>query len=114
MTKSDYVKNLEEYGDNCRDCGGKNDPYMVQDDLWKKVAGDGVGSKFIRDKDLNIMKKVEGTGNFMCLQCFEKRLGRDLTVNDFTGAPINFEAFGFNCKVYCSLPKNSQKDNSRE
>jgi hypothetical protein len=67
----------------CKDCGldttpctgkrgcrhkGRWEYYMVHDALWQKA-------------------KMR-TG-FLCIGCLERRLGRVLTVNDFTTAPIN-------------------------
>lgn len=56
----------------CKDCGidtihGDNF-YMVQFDLWKKY---GVGE------------------DMLCMDCFEKRLGRPLTEKDFIDCPVN-------------------------
>lgn len=56
----------------CVDCGvdtGEvHEYYMVADDLWA-AAGDVPG--------------------MLCIGCLETRLGRMLTRDDFTGAPVN-------------------------
>jgi hypothetical protein len=47
----------------CAECGTKPfTPYMIQDDLWKKVAGNT---------------------SLLCLSCFTKKLGRKLKLDDF-------------------------------
>lgn len=61
----------------CQDCGCKHpEPYGVSDELWA-AAG-----------------MVEGV---LCLDCLQKRIGRDLTIFDFTNYPINEGIrFGYN------------------
>lgn len=56
----------------CFDCGkdtcNGHDYYVVWDYLWKKFGvGDGM----------------------LCIQCFEKRIGRKLTKEDFVPCPVN-------------------------
>lgn len=62
---------------DCDGCSGKNMPYMITFNLWKKIFnGD----------------------DFLCLFCVEKRLGRKLKKQDFLKAdtlPINNGVFGF-------------------
>jgi hypothetical protein len=82
MTKSEYLEKQDSYGDSCYLCYGKNEPYMLTHDLWRKI---GAGR------------------NFMCITCVENTLGRNLIESDFLSAPINFGIFGFDCQVYCSL-----------
>lgn len=59
----------------CKVCGVSmsevlvNTHYMVHDGLW-------IGAGFSKT-------------DVACIQCFEKVLGRDLTINDLTSAPIN-------------------------
>jgi hypothetical protein len=60
----------------CLDCGMMlipwNEPceyFMVHDHVWTSVAG-----------------KYDG---MLCVGCLESRLGRELTTEDFTDAPIN-------------------------
>jgi hypothetical protein len=70
---------------NCKDCGmdttpitgkrscrhkGRWEYYMVHGALWRKA-------------------KMHSDGGFLCIGCLERRLGRMLTVNDFTTAPVN-------------------------
>lgn len=56
----------------CLDCGGVDDGYMVKDKLWKQIC----------------MKE-----RFLCLDCFEKRLGRPITLNDITPCLLNYFQF---------------------
>lgn len=65
------------YGGRCKCCGELNEPYMIHNELWKAVDG--------------------GKG-LICLLCVEDRLGRPLTLNDFTQAPINYGAFLFHAE----------------
>lgn len=53
----------------CNGCTGKNDPFMVVDKIWKKVA--------------------KPNDQFLCLKCVEKRIGRKLEKKDFTTVPLN-------------------------
>jgi len=58
--------------DPCPDCGRPNPPpFMVWDDVWAEAG----------------LKQDAG---WLCPECFEKRLGRKLVLQDFTGARINF------------------------
>ena len=60
------IKELER---TCPDCG-QDFPnlFIVTDDLWKEF---GVGK------------------GVLCLSCFEKRMGRALTINDLKDCPVN-------------------------
>lgn len=64
-------KFIRQYSDDvfhCQCCGGLNDQYMVSNKMWAQV------------------NKGE---RFLCLDCVESRLGRFLTIEDFTPAKIN-------------------------
>lgn len=56
------------------DCYGCFNPnteyYMIHDDLWAEVA-------------------TYGRHGMLCFDCLVQRLGRSLTQDDFTGAPVN-------------------------
>lgn len=71
MKKSKNKKGRSRF--NCIDCGldtGKMyEHYYVNDQLWFDVIG-----------DFNVM---------CCIGCFEQRLGRQLTPNDFPKVTIN-------------------------
>jgi hypothetical protein len=54
----------------CLDCNLPHFEYMVHDDLWSSM---GLGPR-----------------NRVCLPCFEARLGREITYEDITLAPVNF------------------------
>ena len=58
-------------GFECMDCGKDTfyEYYMVYSRVWKKAN-----------------PKVKGK---LCIKCLEKRLGRKLTVNDFTKVKVN-------------------------
>jgi hypothetical protein len=77
----------------CPDCGihawrFEEDDHMVHEDfyvsaeLWDSVCPDDKVRRYVRDG-------IEyGQGNFaMCIGCFEKRLGRELTRRDLTVEP---------------------------
>lgn len=55
---------------NCKDCRLAFYGFMVSDELWKS----GGCSPY----------------DLVCRPCFEKRLGRPLTMEDFTLVPLNF------------------------
>lgn len=63
---------------DCKDCGVDTDSiceyYMVKDSLWKKAV----------KKDTEII---------LCIGCLEDRIGRELTPEDFTEAPVNTFSF---------------------
>jgi hypothetical protein len=60
--KSDVLKSEYERF-KCQDCGDlEYKMYMINDDIWKKY-----GNK----------------ENTLCIECFEKRIGRKLTKKDF-------------------------------
>ena len=84
----EYLKSLRSYGNNCSDCGGKNEPYMINFHLWDQIT------------------RTEERRTFICLSCVEQRLGRLLFVNDFTNAPINYDPDGFNVPTYINLRHN--------
>jgi len=58
---------------SCRVCKNSDDDYMVRDEVWLQVYNDKKG--------------------LTCLQCFEKLLGRPLTIEDFIPFPVNKEVF---------------------
>lgn len=107
-SKAEYLKVRDRsYGQDCTCCGGINQPYMVKNSLWKEVFPKGLKpeSRYRRNHETDKLELVSGTGFFVCIACFESRLGRDLIVDDFSDAPINFGIFGFDCRVYCALPR---------
>lgn len=61
-------------GFECLDCQVNTSEigeyYMVWDEVWYQAVPDGKG--------------------MLCFSCLETRIGRSLTIQDFTGAPINF------------------------
>lgn len=62
----------DDDGFNCVDCRINtwviNEYYMIRNNLWSKYGPqDGM----------------------LCIGCLEKRMGRKLTPNDFTNAPVN-------------------------
>jgi hypothetical protein len=70
------------YGHDCQQCKGPNDPYMLTFPLWQELT-----------------TREERRG-FLCLDCVEIRLGRQLKLEDFLDAPINFGVFGFDCRTF--------------
>jgi hypothetical protein len=78
----------------CKDCGADTTPctgkrgcrhigrwehYMVTGDVWKAAGMRAPTVKRYNETD----------GDFLCIGCIEKRLGRTLTAADFTNASIN-------------------------
>jgi len=66
----------------CRDCEGSTENYMVHNALW---------GEFVPEDD-------HQGGFFICLTCLEDRMGRELTIKDFTDKPIN-RALRFGLKL---------------
>lgn len=62
---------------HCIDCNGHAEMYMIHDELWNSALPDWYE-----------MKRVTGH-IYCCFSCLEKRIGRELTKEDFTNAPIN-------------------------
>jgi len=75
----------------CLDCGVDTfdigEMYMVTDELWEHIVGQIV---LVFDDD-GVCTERTGPGlGMLCVGCFETRLGRELTPDDFSDAPINF------------------------
>lgn len=83
LTKQQYAETLTYADTVCCQCGRPNHPYMVTDRLWKRI--------------------VKAGEHFLCLLCFEARLGRSLVEKDFTPYPINLGIFGFHCAIWAML-----------
>lgn len=76
-----YLKNMKPYAGGCHHCGGLDEPYMLNNKLWKQVNGRSKG--------------------ILCLSCAQMKLGRTIVLADFTAdAPINFGCMGFDCRTY--------------
>lgn len=58
----------------CHDCRGLYSIYMVYDGIWHEALK---------------TKKALQTIRVLCLGCLERRLGRPLTIENFTWAPVN-------------------------
>lgn len=95
-SRASYLNSLKHYGgdDRCWICGGKNEPYMLANELWRSLI---TPSK--RDK-------------LVCVRCVEKKIGRPLILRDFLGfepgakrspPPINLGLSGFDARVYTKL-----------
>jgi hypothetical protein len=67
---------------NCADCGigtiTSGEFYMVKDDVWER-AWRGRRKWYHKVYGLDIL----------CIGCLEERIGRVLTKDDFTDAPVN-------------------------
>lgn len=66
------VKNPPEF--DCKDCNKSTfrsdyNYYMVKNELWAKAFGAGPG--------------------MLCIPCLEKRIGRELVIDDFAKVPLN-------------------------
>jgi hypothetical protein len=84
----------DEYDDDprpeapCADCGKgtlrslNGDWYMVHDEVWAAAC---MPSRV----DLGSTENGGHRGAYLCRHCLEKRLGRRLTRNDYTSAPVN-------------------------
>lgn len=83
------------YWERCcgtRGCVNRVEPYMIKDHLWNQIRR---------------------RNQFVCLSCVEKRLGRKLTIADFTDAPINFGIFGFDCYDYVDRNQREKQYGSK-
>lgn len=85
MTKKEYLKKSEGYGEACLDCGGLNHAYMVKNSIWKKLVAPSDRRRCI------------------CLVCLENRLGGPLKIFHFSNALINHGFFGFDKYEYCNI-----------
>lgn len=59
---------------NCHDCCSVYATYMAREKVWHAAIEHSPDKRAIR---------------YLCLHCLERRLGRPLTIDDFTSAPIN-------------------------
>lgn len=81
----------------CDDCGVDTTPeppagweyYMVHDPVWA-AAGMPVPDD---------PEGFVGEG-ILCIGCLEKRLGRKLTPDDFTGAPVNWPSVMMSARLF--------------
>lgn len=67
-------------GHGCDRCGGIDEGYMLHDSMWNAAK--------INDEE------------YLCLACIEKIRVTSLKLKHFSMAPINFGAFGFDCRQY--------------
>lgn len=67
-TEDDYV---------CLDCARPTDDFWVEDALWYGAVPE------------NNTRMAEGKFTFVCIDCFEKRIGRRLRASDFPECPAN-------------------------
>lgn len=72
----------------CVDCGAYGHGWMAQDDVWEEGAG-------------------EDHHDFLCLICFQKRLGRPLVPADFKGVPLNLPVF---CAIELGRAQVQERD----
>lgn len=85
----------------CLDCGDYDNCYRVHDEVWKLAVPDYEALKGARRASAK-EKGLEGpyarAASFvgLCFVCLAKRLGREVTIDDFTRHPINESLrFGF-------------------
>lgn len=68
----------------CDDCGEDTDKineyYMVKDEIWEK-AGASEWPEWV--------KELKEDPDLLCIGCLEKRIGRQLTKQDFAECPVN-------------------------
>lgn len=74
----------------CVDCGELHGTYMVDDRVWLQAFPDYA-------KVMSERLQADGRSHtYLCFGCLERRLGRPLTIDDFTDAPCNTTVrFGF-------------------
>lgn len=61
----------------CLDCGKSTDDFLVEDALWYGAVPE------------NLKRMSEGKFTFVCIDCFERRIGRKLCAEDFPDCPAN-------------------------
>jgi DNA-directed RNA polymerase subunit RPC12/RpoP len=59
----------------CMDCGQTFDNYMVHPHIWQEATG------------------IRNERGYLCLECLEHRLGRNLQPGDFPRLPVNRPLF---------------------
>lgn len=65
----------------CIDCGDTNDSYMVTNATWHKAIPNY--------PMLHKERKEKGLHTALCFKCLERRIGRELVLEDFVNYPIN-------------------------
>jgi hypothetical protein len=75
----------------CRDCGvdcwALGEMYMLRDPVWQQAAGPVY---LVYDYSGTLIDRTGPGVCFLCVGCVELRLGRELTREDFTAAPVNW------------------------
>jgi len=72
-------------GFRCLHCGQKySEDYMVHNELWRAAVPD-VAQRYAAKAAQGLPKR----GLYLHLRCLEERIGRPLTIDDLTPAPIN-------------------------
>lgn len=61
----------------CIDCNASTDDFWVEDALWHGAVPE------------NAERIGEGKHTYMCIACFERRIGRQLRADDFPKCPAN-------------------------
>lgn len=107
-------------GESCSLCKGPNDPYTIKNKLWKSVIGKDGNARYAYATNIKTRKleaiKVSGEHVYVCLECFEKELGRELVYEDFKKfnalgmlLPINHGDFGFDARKISEIRKNENE-----
>ena len=84
---SEHVAAIKRNAFRCMGCrkeclGG--DYYMTHDDVWVDEAGLPPGGM-----TCPVTRRFVAVHCFLCVECLEQRLGRELTVDDLNDYPVN-------------------------
>lgn len=80
----------------CFDCQKRTTTYIVDEATWFSAWPTYLADRKALFEEATKKGAVEKPGAFLCLDCLEKRLDRDLIIEDFPDQPINQGVlFGF-------------------
>ena len=91
MSHSTKPVNTKNYAMYCHDCGGCDPYYNVYDHIWALAMPEYPTLKARKRREF---PSINGKRDFrdyvgLCFTCLESRLGRPLTLEDFTNRPVN-------------------------
>ena len=85
---SKAIRNLHSFSDcSCCGCGKSYRWYMVRDSVWDSAWPEAEEDRLRAAELLEVEPCYLTCG--LCLKCLKRKLGRDLTLRDFSRFPIN-------------------------
>lgn len=73
----------------CFDCLGPASAFMVHDSVWDAAWPNSKPQRRVMRRQAEERGLTKQARQLLCFDCFEKRLGRRLTIEDFTKVSLN-------------------------